>query len=339
MNFCTFNNDDTGKEYAEMYQVAHMYYDLGMLQPEIAEKMFFSRSKVSRLLKRARELGIVQITVKKIFNRMEQLERTLCSTFGLKDAVVITNYDEGPEDSLEALTDFAALYVSDLLQGSCTVGVTRGSTINRVVDKFSKIHDCRLQLVQLMGSSSSAYQAEESHTLVNRMAGKFGGTAHYLNTPLYIDDLYAKNILLEDSTVKAVFKEMEQCNIVLTGIGALDITARSRPGWHGYMNRRHYQELQEKGAVGSICAQYYDLNGKYVPSEWNAKCIAMPLEQIGKNRISVGIAQGQDKVGSILGALRGEYINILITNVRTAADVIALNDRMPADSAAKVSER
>lgn len=326
MKSYTFN-DDNGKEYAEMYQVAHMYYDLGMLQPEISEKMFFSRSKVSRLLKRARELGIVQIVVKKIFNRMEPLEKALCNTFNLKDAVVITNYDEGPDDSLEALTDFAAHYVSELLQGSCTVGITRGSTINSVVDKLNKLHDCRLQLVQLMGSSSGSYQAEESHALVNRMLSKFGGAAQYLNTPLYIDDLYAKNILMEDNTVKAVFKRMEQCNIVLTGIGALDIAASSRPGWHGYMTGRHYQELQEKDAVGSICAQYFDINGKYVPSEWNAKCIAMPLDQIGKDRHSIGIAQGQDKVRSILGALRGNHINVLITNVRTAADVIALNEQ------------
>lgn len=41
------------REYAVISQVAHMYYDLNMLQPEIAEKLFFSRSKVSRMLKQA----------------------------------------------------------------------------------------------------------------------------------------------------------------------------------------------------------------------------------------------------------------------------------------------
>ena len=46
-------------------QVAHMYYELGMMQPEIAEKLYFSRSKVSMILKKSQELGIVYINLKK----------------------------------------------------------------------------------------------------------------------------------------------------------------------------------------------------------------------------------------------------------------------------------
>ncbi|MGM9521171.1 MAG: sugar-binding transcriptional regulator [Oscillospiraceae bacterium] len=321
-------NDDNKKEYAEVYQVAHMYYDLGMLQPEIAERMFFSRSKVSRLLKQAREMGIVQITVKKIYDRVEMIEKALCSIFGLKDAVVITNYDEGQTEMLDALTDFAAMYISNLLKGSCTVGITRGSTINKVIGKLSNVNDCRLQLVQLMGSSTNSYQSEESHILVNRMLNHFDGTAYYLNTPLYIDDLYAKNILMQDSSVRSVFQQMDACNIILTGIGMLDPDIDVRPSWHGYMTRRHLQELEEKKAVGSICAQYFNIDGELIQSEWNAKCIVMPLESIGRNRLSIGIAQGKNKEKPILGALRGHHINVLITNVQTATAVISLNEEL-----------
>ena len=62
-----FNESETSaakhREYALISQVAHMYYDLDMLQPEIAAKLYFSRSKVSRMLTQAKKLGIVEIRV------------------------------------------------------------------------------------------------------------------------------------------------------------------------------------------------------------------------------------------------------------------------------------
>jgi len=316
---------DEKTEDAELYQVAHMYYDLDMMQSEIADKLFYSRSKVSRLLKLARELGIVQITVKRIFDRVETVEKTLCSLFGLKSAVVISSDDDSPAEALRVLTDFAALHISKLLTGSCTIGITSGSTVNQVIGKLKNLNGCRLKVVQLMGAVSSSYQSEESHALVNRMLDNFGGVAHYLNSPLYIDDLYAKNILMQDSTVKAVFRQMESCTVILTGIGALESDSGVRPDWQGYMSRRHCDELMQKGAAGSICAQYFDIGGNLIPCEWNAKCVVMPLENMRRCPAVIGVARGSRKVRSILGALRGGHISALITDVPTALEVINLN--------------
>ena len=81
-------------ELAVIAEVASMYYEHDIPQNVIAEKMFFSRAKVSRLLKKAREQGIVEIIIRFPLERVVTLERTLCEVFGLKDAVVIKNYPE-----------------------------------------------------------------------------------------------------------------------------------------------------------------------------------------------------------------------------------------------------
>lgn len=44
--------------------VANLYYNSEMTQNEIAARMYTSRSKISRMLKEARELGIVEISIK-----------------------------------------------------------------------------------------------------------------------------------------------------------------------------------------------------------------------------------------------------------------------------------
>ncbi len=46
-----------------MARVARMYYEQGYRQAEIAERLLVSQPRVSRLLKRASDLGIVRTTV------------------------------------------------------------------------------------------------------------------------------------------------------------------------------------------------------------------------------------------------------------------------------------
>ena len=50
----------------QLLAVAKMYYEQGLTQQEIAEKVFLSRSHVSRMLKEARALGIVEIIIRSL---------------------------------------------------------------------------------------------------------------------------------------------------------------------------------------------------------------------------------------------------------------------------------
>ena len=56
--------------------VANLYYNAEMTQNQIAERFFTSRSKISRMLKEARKLGIVEI---KILEPWDSRERFLGS--------------------------------------------------------------------------------------------------------------------------------------------------------------------------------------------------------------------------------------------------------------------
>lgn len=319
-------NEEGRSEYAIMSQVAHMYYNLNMLQPEIAKKLYFSRSKVSRILKRARELGIVEINVRAVPGRSLPLEKRVEAIYDLKDSVVIENfkgYERSESQDLDAVTNYAALYMSELFRDQTIVGLTRGRTVDKVVAQLRKIHDCDLEVVQLMGSSTNTYMSSESRELVNRVISTFSASAHFLNAPLYVDDVYAKEILLKDANLQSVFQMMKRCKIILTGLGDLGNIPEGKEGWYGYMTKEHIEELINKGAVGSICAQYYDINGKLINCEWNKKCIAMPFEDIIKNKTTVVVASGENKVAAIKGALRGGLINVLITDAETCREVLA----------------
>lgn len=321
MNKSVYDLMDSGNtnDIAILSQVAHMYYDLKMSQPEIAEKLYFSRSKVSRMLNKALELGIVDIKIKRFLARMPSFERKIESLFGLKQAMVMTNFDESDdEDAQDGLFNYAAMYVSSQLKGSYVLGITGSETVTRVVHKLTKIHACDLEVVQTIGATISKYMSGE---LVNFIAQTYGGTAHFLNTPLYVDDIYVKEMLLRDPAVMKALHLMKHCNLILMGIGKFNVDG-DMPNWYGYMTSEHREEMESLGAVGSICAQFFDINGNLLSCDWNQKCITIPWEDIKRADLRVAIAAGKSKVSSILGALRGKLVDVLITDTTTAAQVI-----------------
>ena len=304
---------------ALLSQVAHMYYDLDMLQPQIAEQLFFSRSKVSRILKRAQELGIVEIKVNRYRSRMSRYEEKLTKLFDLKKAIVMTNFDDvGGEMAQNDLAACAAQYVSDRLRNECVLGVACGSTVTRVIHHLSATKPCTLRVVQTIGATMDNSMFGAS---INLAAKTFGGKAYPLNTPLYVEDLYVKQALLNDPSVKAAYALMKKCNVMLMSIGVFDAQG-DMPDWHGYMTQEHRDTLDRLGAVGSMCAQFFDADGTILHCDWNEKCIAMPWEDIRRSDLCIAVAAGKSKVPSIIGAIRSGLVDVLITDTATATHLL-----------------
>lgn len=320
-------DDKTLQGLAFLSQVADMYYNQNMLQSEIAKKLYFSRSKVSRLLTQARELGIVDIKIKQITDRITPIEQALKDTFHLKDAVVINSYsgENKDEKNLENVTDFASVYISNLLKGNIMFGVSNGQAVNKVAKKITKMHDCELNVVQIVGSGSNAHQAIESRDLVMRFSEIFHqGHCYFLNAPIYIDNAFARSQILQDKSIATAFDMMRKCDIVLTGIGGFDVQRfHTAEIIREYQTDAHAKELQEKGAVGCVCVLYYDINGNYIHCDWNDKSVSMPFEEIKKNPMTIGVACRDDKVLPMVGALRGGLLDVVITDIDTASQVLA----------------
>src|SRR5437764_14720742 len=95
-----------------MAKVARMYYDQGIRQQEITERLNIHQSKISRMLKRAREAKIDRISVATPAGFFPELEDTLESRFQLKEAVVVDS-DGDEERVVRDLCAAAAFYLEN----------------------------------------------------------------------------------------------------------------------------------------------------------------------------------------------------------------------------------
>ena len=72
--------------------------------------------------------------------------------------------------------------------------------------------------------------------------------------------------------------------------------------------------LCSQGTVGNICLRIYDADGAPVPTSLNDRVLSMRLDQLRRVKRVVGIAGGRRKFDAIRGALRGNWINVLVTD-------------------------
>ena len=103
--------------------VANLYYNAEMTQNQIAERFFTSRSKISRMLKEARQLGIVEIKILEPWDRNVELEQEFMRRFALKDVRVISVKEANNTMVLQKLGEVAAYYLDNLLNDNMILGI------------------------------------------------------------------------------------------------------------------------------------------------------------------------------------------------------------------------
>lgn len=135
---------DHGAEKARQHQrlmvrVARLYHEQGVRQPQIAQQLHVSQAKVSRLLKRAEEAGIIKVTVQAPLGGFTDTEEALVQRYGLADAVVAEAPGDAEGDVLATVGAAAASYLADVLLGHERIGISSWSaTLLAMVNAMSK---------------------------------------------------------------------------------------------------------------------------------------------------------------------------------------------------------
>ena len=190
------------EELAVIAEIARMYYVEGMSQLDIANMLFFSKAKVSRALRIAREEGIVEFHINYPLKRSMRLESELKRRFGLKEALVVTDLysSQNTDISIKRIGEMAASYLNEILRDGDMIGLSWGRTMYQTVRQLKPSSPRKIQVMQLVGNSTDAYNSQELDvtSLVQRMAQAFQGTATMLYAPMYINSDIVRRELMKE---------------------------------------------------------------------------------------------------------------------------------------------
>ncbi len=151
-------------------KVASLYYEEELTQNEIAARLGLSRVKIYRLLKQAKDEQVVQIVIDWPIKRAARLERELCTTFGLADALVLQAGSSDQATELHQLGQLAARYLEHTLQDGATLTVCLGRSTYETIAAIRPGFRAHIHVAPAMGSMPFALRELDSGALARRLA-------------------------------------------------------------------------------------------------------------------------------------------------------------------------
>lgn len=302
-------------------KITWLYYINDYTQQQIADTMHISRTKVTRYLKKAKEMGLVKISVSTDYHSCFDKEQQLSKLLSLKE-VIIAPSAKTIDETRKSVGLAGAAYLNSVLTAKDVLGVSWGRALYSVASNLNAVKqkgNYQIEVIQLMGglSQSAKINPEE---IVKQIAVRLGAKGTWLNTPAVVSTKETRDMLMQDVNIANVFEKAKTCTKCILGLGDVDDNASLRVT--GSLSQEALKELQQHGAVGDIQSRFFDVQGKPVQSSISGRIMSMELEDIKHIPDRIAFTTGPEKTETIIGASRGGYINVLVTDENTADSVI-----------------
>ena len=306
---------------SKLIRAAELYYERNLSQREIASILDTSRSKVSRLLAEAREVGIVDITINRPIEKLPDLSEDIRKTFNLRDAVVVAA-GETYTDSLRNVAQAAAELLLSIIEPNTTIGITFGQTLYHTVQAIEESPVEGVEIVQMVGALGEGESQIDGPEIALRMAEKLHGTYRYVHAPAVVENQEVRDVLMQLPQIQETMNRAANADIMLQGIGSLaeEMSSLERAGYISSEERATYLK---QGAVGHLIAKLIDSEGNEI-SAFNNRVVAMPFEYMRQAKWSIGISASPIKAPAVLAAINGQYFNTLVIDNHSAEEVLRL---------------
>lgn len=303
-----------------MTKVSHLYHSKGQVQTEIARSLGISQARVSRLLSAAVEAGIVRTVVVTPAGLNAELEDQVESAFGLREVHVVDAAGESEVQRTETLgRALASVFRSYPIDGK-TIGFTSWSrSMRRFVDNLPRFsHGKAKQVVEMLGGVGQPTIQHQATTATERFAKLTDAEPIFLRVPGVTPSVEVRDALLEaDPFARRALEALDELDIALVGIGNATVVEPLVAG-DNFFSEEEFEAAREAGAVGEINLRFMDEQGRALESELDPQVVGVTLEQLRRADQRIAVSGGESKHRALLAAVRGGWINVLVTDQESA---------------------
>ena len=302
-----------------------LYYIQDYTQAEIAQRLGLSTPKVNRLLKQARQQGLVDITIRTPFHHLFELESRLKAIFGLTDAVVIPAVSESNDAVIHFLGQAAATYLLGRLRDGDIIGIASGQAVHALVQAVEAPRDYDVTVVPVVGAVQGRVTSDVNY-LASELANRLGGRAFQLHAPAFVDSQAHRDTLLSMTPVREILDLARRATIAMVGVGILNQEASRFVQFTALSPQDMDHIVKVDRGVGDIAAHVYDIDGRQCAPEYANRVVGLSLEELRRIPLIIGAAATAAKALPLYGALRGGWLHALITDEAAAQGILKLFD-------------
>ncbi len=304
--------DEVG-EYGLMAEIARRYYIEDETQDAVARALGLSRMKVNRLLREAKEAGLVEIRVRFHSSQTREIERALCRAFGLKSLLVAPEA-QSPEQQRANVAMLVAHYLEANLRENLVIAVGMGRNVAAVANVQPSRTFRSITFVSGSGGASEAGAEGNADHICRNLARRFGGTAATLYAPAFVPDAGLREALMQHETVRRTLNLARSADYALIGIG--DLGPDSHMARMGWFTADEIGRARAAGVVGDLMGyDFFGIEGTPRDDGLGGRVIGLSREDLARISNTVALASESSKAMALLGALRTGAIDILATSL------------------------
>lgn len=292
------NPRDANPRREQTVRAAWLYYERGLNQQAVADRLAVSRSTVSRLLADAERLGIVRVTLTEPVPEAADLSERLVERFGLAGATVELTL-EGESPLAAAATALARRLEHMVANGSITIATGWGRTLGTAAQLTRRMHTSGVTIVDAFGHTTTneiANAVEVSNTL----GQKFGARVMHIPSPGFAASAEVAVNFYDSEPVATALDHARSADVVIVAVGVIGLDSLLRGA--GYIDEATMRSVMADGAVGEIFGRYFDAAGRLVQPE-ALHPISLTIEDLRACKRVVAAVGGVDKVDAVRGAI------------------------------------
>jgi len=304
----------------EIIKICYLFYNEGLSQIEIGAKMGMSRWKVGRVIKDARERGLITITINHPQIDLTETEIKIANKFGIKQAIAVAINEFSGEPPLDQIGAAGAQYLASIIHRYRVLGVTWGLTMSHVAKYLPNIETVRLELAQI-GGGLGIIEGTDNPALTTMLGQKMAANAHVIQALIIVRDKSIRDTLIEETKIRQTLEIAKKADIVMFGVGL--VGPESLLWQSGFLGPQDAAILKKAGAVGAICGRFFNGQGRQCWQDLADRTIGLSLNELRSIKHKILIAAGKEKLQGILGALEGDLVDVLIVDTETAQCLLA----------------
>ncbi|MCP4308542.1 MAG: sugar-binding transcriptional regulator [bacterium] len=298
----------------KVLRAAWLYYRENLTQDSIAAALGVSRATVGRLLERARREGIVRVEIDPDLLGAVGIAASLSAKYERTEVLVV------PADGVEhdqaeinaRLARAAAQLLSGRLNPEDTLAIGWGDTVVKSVTQLP----AGRQIVTLTGGVGSYPGA---------LSARFGESLAMIPAPFLASTPERAEAFASEGSIERIMAQAVAAQWKLVGVGGLNPDASIVK--FGYQTADDLHALEAAGSVGDILGLFYDINGEVFDLDIHRRRIGVDLDDLATAPGTlIAAAGGKDKRMAMLGALRGGFVDLLVTTEEDARAIAEYDD-------------
>jgi DNA-binding transcriptional regulator LsrR (DeoR family) len=297
--------------------VARRYYLDGRSKVEIAEEFALSRFKVARLLDDARSSGLVRIEIGHPGVVDVELSARLMEALGLTHCIVTDTPDDHPATLREHLGTAAAELLSEIVTPEDVLGLSWARSVSAMASVLRVL--APVPVVQLTGALARPGADDSSIELVREVARVAGGAAYFFYAPMAVPDPATARALRGQPEVARAFGLIGSVTKAVAGVGAWE---PEQSTLYDATSEAERVELREAGVCAEVSGVLIDDEGHPVTAPLTERMIGITAAQMRAVPEVIGIVYGLAKARAVLAAVRGGYVDSLVTHSTLATALI-----------------